>query len=348
MIFKNDDNSYRAWLIANPDGLVLNTERIPAARYLKLHRVGCSHIKAWADRNPTSTGYIKVCSPDLRQLKEWARSATGGGMLDPCPTCHPGEVSVPHLQAPEPSAVARRIDEPQVSQELLARFAAAVEKLDRHFARDPDRLADRNVDDELRRWLDGAGPRLEWSGQEVTADEWFFITTLYGQRTRDQQRSLIRDYFPRFVSEARRDVHNLTPEVTRDWELDQAWMKPRLLTMGRILRERDITMRGYVDHLRLIDGKATPKNPMLALDTIVHDHRATGWKTLSVFVRDCVGGNCFPIDSRVGKELERHHLPSDIEAERLLVSLSLTMGRNPRQIARMFYEVGGVGGDFSA
>ena len=79
-------------------------------------------------------------------------------------------------------------------------------------------------------------------------------------------------------------------------------------------------------------------NPQPALDPIIRDHRATGWKTLSVFVRDCVGGNCFPIDSRVEKVLRRHGLPAD---ERLLVSLSLELGRNPRELARMFYRAGG-------
>jgi hypothetical protein len=80
---------------------------------------------------------------------------------------------------------------------------------------------------------------------------------------------------------------------------------------------------------------------MPALDAIVADHRATGWKTLSVFVRDCVGGNCFPIDTRVKKELARHGLTLDERNERLLVSLSLAMGRNPRQVNRMFYAAGG-------
>ncbi len=57
-----------------------------------------------------------------------------------------------------------------------------------------------------------------------------------------------------------------------------------------------------------------------------------------MFVRDCVRGNCFPIDTRVDKELRRHGLPSD---ERLLVSVSLRLGRDPRQVARMFYAAGG-------
>jgi hypothetical protein len=68
---------------------------------------------------------------------------------------------------------------------------------------------------------------------------------------------------------------------------------------------------------------------------MVLHHAATGWKTLSVFVRDCVGGNCFPIDSRVQKELDRYGLPND---ERTLVRLALELDRNPRQVARMFYQ----------
>ena len=176
VIFKHDDDAYRAWLIANPDGFVLNTERIPVARYLKLHRAGCAHIKTWADRNPTSTSYIKVCSLELRALEEWARSATEGGTLDLCPTCHPSGASVPNPRVPELKAVARHVDVLPAGQEIVARFAHAVEELDGHFAGDPQRLADPNVDAELRRWLDAAGPRLAWAGQEVTADEWFFIS----------------------------------------------------------------------------------------------------------------------------------------------------------------------------
>jgi hypothetical protein len=51
-------------------------------------------------------------------------------------------------------------------------------------------------------------------------------------------------------------------------------------------------------------------------------------------VRDCVKGNCFPIDSRVEQRLEYYGLPKD---ERLLLRMSLELGRNPREYARMFY-----------
>ena len=152
----------------------------------------------------------------------------------------------------------------------------------------------------------------------------------------------IRAFFPRFVQEAQRDVRTFTPELVADWKLRSAWMKGRLCRMAAVLRQRDLSMSGYVRHLRDLERRATPADPMPALDAIVADHRATGWKTLSVFVRDCVGGNCFPIDSRVRRELARHGLPSEDRDERRLVSLSLETGRNPRQVARMFFEAGGV------
>jgi hypothetical protein len=227
---------------------------------------------------------------------------------------------------------------------LLGKFAAAVTVLDRHFASDPDRLEDRNADAEMRGWLDGDEQPLRWAGVESTADEWFFITTLYGQEKRPQQRRRIRRYYPLFIDLTRGQIKNLIPSMIRDWTLRADWMKKRLCNMAEILRERGLAMAEYVDHLKQVEKNATPRNPMPALDTIVRDLRATSSKTLSVFVRDCVGGNCFPIDSRVEKELLLLGLPAN---ERLLVSLSLAVNRNPRQVARMFYEAGGEGGNFA-
>ena len=77
---------------------------------------------------------------------------------------------------------------------------------------------------------------------------------------------------------------------------------------------------------------------MPAVDAIARDHYASEWKTLSVFVRDCVGGNAFPIDSRVAQELALHGLPIN---EKALVATCLELGENPRMIGRMFYQSGG-------
>lgn len=224
-----------------------------------------------------------------------------------------------------------------LSPATLERFATAVRALDQRYANDSQIMVDENQDATLRNWLDDSNS-LPWAGDRVTPDEWFFITTLYGEMTMDGQRTHIRTFFPRFVQLTHGDMRAVTQDILRDWKLRSSWMKSRLARMAQILNERQMSMSDYVESLRRLENAATPYNPMPALDAIVADHRATGWKTLSVFIRDCVGGNCFPIDSRVAKELGRQGLPQD---ERLLVGLSLASDRNPRQIARMFFAAGG-------
>jgi hypothetical protein len=102
-----------------------------------------------------------------------------------------------------------------------------------------------------------------------------------------------------------------------------------------VLRERGITMSDYVLSLREIESRATPENPMPALACIMRDHRAGEGNRLSVFIRDCVKGNCFPIDSRVAKQLNAYGLPNH---ERRLVSICLALALNPRRTARIFYQ----------
>lgn len=218
------------------------------------------------------------------------------------------------------------------------RLRAAAEELEARFA--VEQLDDENTDSELRAWLDGNDEPLPWSHiDHVTSDEWFFVTTLYGEMTLDGQRTHIRKYYPSlFVDEAARDMRSFVPDMAGYEGLRSGWMKTRLAKMGEILRDRDLTMEQYTDQLRSIEKASTPRTPTRALDAIIRDHQATGWKTLSVFIRDCVRGNSFPIDSRVEKELKRHGLPSD---ERQLISLSLEIGHDPRKLARMFYTAGG-------
>ena len=222
---------------------------------------------------------------------------------------------------------------------LVARFRAAAEELEARYAHDS--LEDGDTGAELRSWLDGEDTPLLWTrADHVTSDEWFFITTLYGEMTLEGQRTHIRKYYPAlFVEAASRSMRNFVPAIPQYVGLRSRWMSGRLSKMGAILRERNITMDEYTDVLREIESSATPDNPMPALDTIISDHQASGWKTLSVFIRDSVGGNSFPIDSRVEKELQRHALPVD---ERQLVTLSLAIDRNPRILARMFYGAGGT------
>jgi hypothetical protein len=149
-------------------------------------------------------------------------------------------------------------------------------------------------------------------------------------------RTMIRKFFgPQFVQAAKRDIQNFLLKMPEFDGLRYPWMGKHLCRMGEVLRSRSITMVEYVQELRSLEKQTTPENLTPALDKIIQDHQATAWKTLSVFVRDCVKGNCFPIDSRVEQQLEYYGLPKD---ERLLARMCLELRRNPREDARMFYE----------
>lgn len=227
------------------------------------------------------------------------------------------------------------MDAPQLHEH----FARAVEELGSRVDAARINVEDEDTGSETRRWLDGMGPPLAWAAQGITPDEWFFITTLYGTMTLDGQRTHIRKFFPLFVQDFGRDIRNFRGNLLDDWRLRSAWMKTRLYRMAEILRQNEQSMGDYVAILREIESKATPDNPMPALDRIMRDHRAGEGKTLGVFVRDCVRGNSFPIDTRVAKQLETYGLPN---AERRLVGLCLGMGLNPRKVARIFYQAAGI------
>ncbi len=87
-LFVRDDEGYLAWVVANPAGYVLNTTGKPSSDYLVLHRATCGQIKSPKRTNYTTGPYIKVCSPDVRELEDWARGETGGS-LSPCGLCKP-------------------------------------------------------------------------------------------------------------------------------------------------------------------------------------------------------------------------------------------------------------------
>lgn len=218
---------------------------------------------------------------------------------------------------------------------LRPRLAQAVEELTPLVQDAAINVEDEEAEAETRCWLNESGLPLDWVGPGITPDEFFFVTTLYGRMPPNSRRTHIRKFFPRFVQEAGRDIRNFTTELLANWQLRNPWMKDRLCQMAEVLRESQRTMEGYVAALREIERKATPDHPTPALDRIIRDHRQPSqFKTLSVFIRDCVKGNCFPIDSRVRKQLTKYELPVN---ERCLVRICLSMGQNPRRIARIFF-----------
>ena len=73
-------------LAQNPDGFVVNSNRVPVSSYFILHRASCKWINIPDRTNWTTTGYIKTCSNDLTVLSEWAEHEVGGS-LKPCKSC---------------------------------------------------------------------------------------------------------------------------------------------------------------------------------------------------------------------------------------------------------------------
>ena len=146
----------------------------------------------------------------------------------------------------------------EMSPEVVEKFRTAVAELNGLLT--CDELVDDNVESQLRAWLDGGTDSVSWTySDKVTPDEWFFITTLYGEMTLDGQRTHIRKYFPSlFVQAARRDIRDFVPNMTAFVGLRSGWMSKRLCRMGSILRERNLAMGDYTQELREIERTATP------------------------------------------------------------------------------------------
>lgn len=92
--FVNDDGGYLAWLRENPEGFVVNSQRLSTSGYLVLHRASCKQINTPNRANWTTTGYIKTCSKDVASLADWARRETGGDLMQ-CGICKPGSAAKP-------------------------------------------------------------------------------------------------------------------------------------------------------------------------------------------------------------------------------------------------------------
>jgi hypothetical protein len=94
--FDNNDNNYIAWLESNPTGFVINTTRAKSTEYRVLHTATCRYVKSLQGNSKpggfTERGYIKICSQDVRSLREWSKNNNGeesGSFSRECSTCKP-------------------------------------------------------------------------------------------------------------------------------------------------------------------------------------------------------------------------------------------------------------------
>lgn len=70
VVFDHDDDAYRRWLAANPEGYVVNCGRPAVTSYIVLHRASCYSISGTPSRGSTWTiAYRKVCAPSRSFLE---------------------------------------------------------------------------------------------------------------------------------------------------------------------------------------------------------------------------------------------------------------------------------------
>jgi hypothetical protein len=87
--FRDDDASYLAWLVAHPDGYVINIARGHTANEARVHHARCPTISGQTRSRGGWTGpYVKVCAEHLAEVEQWAINQVGEPIRR-CGTCHP-------------------------------------------------------------------------------------------------------------------------------------------------------------------------------------------------------------------------------------------------------------------
>ena len=89
--FLDDDDGYLGWLDAHPDGYVVNSDRVPRATYIVLHRAECRTINpalAGGAEKTWTIAYRKTCADDVAHLTGWVTAAVGDG-AKACGLCRP-------------------------------------------------------------------------------------------------------------------------------------------------------------------------------------------------------------------------------------------------------------------
>jgi hypothetical protein len=86
------DDRFRRWVTRRPSGYVLNTDKDLAYRDMtRLHRAGCFTLDpGFGGGGRQTVEFIKVCSPDPKELNEWAVANLGYGLRGQrCQHCDP-------------------------------------------------------------------------------------------------------------------------------------------------------------------------------------------------------------------------------------------------------------------
>src|SRR5205085_1362138 len=95
--FSDDDDQFRAWLSERPRGYVLNTDSALSDRdSTRLHRASCFTLEpGFGGGGQQTADYIKVCSPEPKELDEWAVANLGYGLRSlRCQHCEPSSLGL--------------------------------------------------------------------------------------------------------------------------------------------------------------------------------------------------------------------------------------------------------------
>ena len=95
-LFDSDDKIYREWMDQHCDGVVANTGRSIDSQIFVIHIALCPHISKYGPGQTcgcfTTSGRVKVCSMDSRDLEEWqAQHRPLATQIKDCRDCKPRE-----------------------------------------------------------------------------------------------------------------------------------------------------------------------------------------------------------------------------------------------------------------
>ena len=95
--FAGEDDEFREWVAKRPAGLRANTHSgLSDRESTRLHRASCFTLEpGFAGGTPQTVDYIKVCSPDPKELNEWAVGNLGFGLRSQrCQHCDPSSLGL--------------------------------------------------------------------------------------------------------------------------------------------------------------------------------------------------------------------------------------------------------------
>lgn len=94
---EDEAESFRDWVAQKPRGYVLNSDKGLSDRgSTRLHRAGCFTLEpGFGGGTRQIADYIKVCSPEPKELNEWAVANLGYGLRNQrCQHCDPSSLGL--------------------------------------------------------------------------------------------------------------------------------------------------------------------------------------------------------------------------------------------------------------